>query len=394
LTGYRTLEARLVLLLCGTEDQRQLRMQEAESLSRGVDGVALLALLERVNLVNLVGRRLLALDAPVPAGLAEKIELSTCAARERGTLFELITLSVLAALDKAGLRALPLKGSILARQVHGDTGLRSSVDIDILVAREELSHAVSVVAEMGWELEVESPRIKGLPLLHETLIHPTLPSVELHWRVHWYEDRFASEALQRAEAWPGGERLRMQPADELAAMILFYARDGFSGLRIPADIAAWWSAEHQRLPDRLAVRETARQYSELSAPLLVGAALLERLVGVPAPDLRVAPIRWRVARSLADPFLASSPPQVRANASLIDLLLAPPRGYPESLGRELNRAPRQRRVGKSERPVSKLEHFVRVLRRWGLALSLALMRFVRGGRTDQSLDATRRYRIG
>ena len=42
---------------------------------------------------------------------------------------------------------------------------------------------------------------------------------------------------------------RPAPADELAALLLYYARDGFAGLRLAADIAAWWDANGRGLPD-------------------------------------------------------------------------------------------------------------------------------------------------
>ncbi|MGZ4330333.1 MAG: hypothetical protein ACXVXL_20250 [Solirubrobacteraceae bacterium] len=67
-----------------------------------------------------------------------------------------------------------------------------------------------------------------------------MPRVELHWRVHWYEDRFAADALEPAERPVARAPLRMLPADGLATLTLIYARDGLSGLRTPADIAAWW----------------------------------------------------------------------------------------------------------------------------------------------------------
>ena len=214
---------------------------EAVALVEQVHGARLLALLERLNLVTLVGQRLLALRAEIAAPVTSEVESLTRIARERGTLFELITLAVLAALEDAGIRALPLKGTTLARELYDDTALRTSVDVDVLVAPEDLRHAVEVVQGMGWQCEAGLSREVGLPLLHECLVHPTLPRVELHWRVHWYERRFAADALERAARERVGAPLRMQPADELASLILFYERDGFSGLRTPADIAGWWS---------------------------------------------------------------------------------------------------------------------------------------------------------
>ncbi len=73
----------------------------------------------------------------------------------------------------------------------------------------------------------------------------------------------------------------MQPADGLAALTLFYARDGFAGLRMPADAAAWWDARCDGLEIDRVVEEMALRYPELGAPLRLGTELLGALVGLP-----------------------------------------------------------------------------------------------------------------
>ena len=67
-------------------------------------------------------------------------------------------------------------------------------------------------------------------MLHVRLLHDAgLPDIELHWRVHWYEAEFGALALARAESGPDGVR-RLRTEDDLAALMLYQARDGFAGL--------------------------------------------------------------------------------------------------------------------------------------------------------------------
>src|SRR6201999_2782545 len=66
-----------------------------------------------------------------------------------------------------------------------------------------------------------------------------LPPVELHWRIHWYERNFAVERLL-PPASPASPDWCPEPVDELAALLLFYARDGFIDLRLATDLGAWW----------------------------------------------------------------------------------------------------------------------------------------------------------
>jgi Uncharacterised nucleotidyltransferase len=380
-----TPEGRLVLLLCGTEERRRARADEAVALVERVRGAHLMTLLEHLRVISLVGQRLLALPAEIAPLVTEQIESSTSVARERGTAFELITLAVLAALEDAGIRALPLKGSTLARELYHDPALRSSVDVDLLVARGDLRQAIEVVHRMGWQWEADVTRDGGLPALHECLVHPTLPTVELHWRVHWYEQRFAAEALARAERAHTGEPLRMQPADGLASLILFYARDGFSGLRTPADIAAWWSSRCASFGGESPLAALAERHPALRGPLQVGSAVLDPLVGVRACRGQRLPLRWRLAAEMANPFLVGSRSQVGVNASLVDVLLAPPGDTPTSIQRELRKVSMLRRgrladCGSLSLGLARAEHTLRVLRRWGLGLISAAVGLARGGR--------------
>src|SRR5205814_8803590 len=98
------------------------------------------------------------------------------------------------------------------------------------VAPEHLKRAVEVVRELGYARPTDYVDSSGLPLLHFALVHERdeLPPVELHWRIHWYETRFARERLLAPDGAPDW---RPAPVDELAALLLFYARDGFTGLR-------------------------------------------------------------------------------------------------------------------------------------------------------------------
>ena len=96
---------------------------------------------------------------------------------------------------------------------------------------------------MAWAISPPTDYVQdsGLPLLHFVLVHERgeLPPVELHWRVHWYEQRFARERLLPPTAGQEGQ-WRPAPADELTSLLLFYARDGFIDLRLATDLGAWW----------------------------------------------------------------------------------------------------------------------------------------------------------
>jgi hypothetical protein len=356
-------EDELILLVAGTRDRR------AAARFEDVDWPALLAELEYQRLVPLLGGRIIAAaGASAPTDFAHAVSQATASARDTGALLELTTLRIATALEAAGVANVPLKGPLLARALHGDPGMRYSRDVDVLVAREDLGRAVEALAPLGWRLaEGETPD----PLLHLVLVHEAgLPDIELHWRVHWYEAEFGARALARAEKGADGIR-RLRPEDDLAALMLYHARDGFAGLRHPIDIAAWWDG-HEVASDAPVLEEIARAHPALRRALTASAVLLERLVGVPAGRLVELPARlpWGATRAiaLANPLMRGRPQQITAEVSLVDGLLSPKGQRVAFLRRRA--LPSKRELPASDHPVAiaRTEHALRVARRYVAAV--------------------------
>lgn len=380
-------ERRLILLMCGTSARRQARQDEIAHLAGVVDGRRLVELLVQMRLLVLVGGRLRKLGFTGLAELELELEAFGETARHWGTLTELAGLEILARLESAGIPAVPLKGSILARQLYRDVGARTSVDLDVLVAPQDLRAAVAALEEIGWRWQRDIPRNGGLPLLHETLLHPALPRVELHWRVHWYERQFAADAVARAVKPSADAPLEMEPMDGLITLMLFYARDGFAGLRYPADAAAWWDGRCVGSPGPGPTELVTDRYPSLVAPVSVAASLLSTLAGVPAQPRRDLPFRWRVAAGLASPFLEGGRRQAEANAGFTDLLLAPPSAAGDAVRRVLGNAPDhspQRTPSGPRHGRATWAHVLRVARRWVVAVVPAVVRgYALGRSTDR-----------
>jgi hypothetical protein len=191
--------------------------------------------------------------------------------------------------------------------------------------------------------------------------------VELHWRVHWYEIEFSARALARARPGPDGVR-RLQAGDELAALLLFHARDGFAGLRHAIDAAAWWDA-HAAAHDRVLLADAALEHPALARALLASATVLEQLVGVPADRLVPGPsdVPWGVRRAvaLANPLMRGTPEQITAEITLVDALLAP-EGQRRAFVRRrvlVGRHDLPPAIGGRSLAIARAEHVLRVLRR-------------------------------
>ncbi|HMJ02843.1 MAG TPA: nucleotidyltransferase family protein [Conexibacter sp.] len=387
-------EHELALLLAGTEALRERHRARALALTERVEPDALEAFLLRAGVLSLLGRRLERLvgDA-LPAGFRARLDAHAAQAQRQGVGQELLTVRLLAALGEAGIRALPLKGPLLGERLHGAAGARISADVDLLVAPGALPRAVDVVCGLGYR--VEPPREPGdatAPTLHERLVHPDgLPDVELHWRVHWYETRFSTELL--AESATGADGcLVPRREDELAMLLLIYARDGFAGLRLACDLAAWWDRYGDELGPR-GVSATATAHPETARALATATVVAERLVGLPARrvlDPGLLGTASPPAARLANWPLRGAAGQISANVSLADWLMAPHGQWSALVRRNVLLSRRELRsrwpeadAGPLARTRLRLLHAARVISRYAIATWT-----LRGGRTWTPLPSS------
>jgi Uncharacterised nucleotidyltransferase len=331
-------EHELALLLCQTTDARSRLGSVIVELAATVDYEKFASALYSNGLLANCGSRLKEICGDMlPSSFVEAVDVAKGRLRLHSVLYEAITTDLLGALESEGLRALPLKGVLLARRIHGETPLRPSVDIDVLVSRSDMEAARRVIESRGYADGGEIAYVDGLPNLHYSFYAPGghLPPVELHWRIHWYETRFSEQMLKRSYVDGSGLR-RAQLSDELGALLLFYQRDNFSGLRLAADIAAWWDVYGGELPAG-SLAPLLSEHPELHDALLASTGVVERLVAVPATRVLPGSPRRRRRASWAvriadwtlrdaNPRLQEPDPKLVANMALIDLLMTPKGG--------------------------------------------------------------------
>jgi Uncharacterised nucleotidyltransferase len=319
-------ERQLALLLAGTCAQRARNHARINELSARTSFTELESFLREDGMLTLLGRRLLEVTDRVPKSFAQLVAEYARSAQRQGVYQQMLTLRLAAALSDTGVRTLPLKGPLLGERIYGEVEARVSADIDLLVGASDLAQATDVLEWLGYQraLGADAPRSKR-PNLHERLRGPDgLPDVELHWRVHWYGERFSAEILRHAVPGPDGS-LRARTAHELVALLLFYARDGFSGIRLLADITTWWD----RFGGTLAageLDELARKHSEIVGLLATSTLVAAQLGGLPAQQLfdpAVLSQASQHAMRLSNWPLLGSRGQITANGSLVDWFLTP-----------------------------------------------------------------------
>jgi hypothetical protein len=318
-------EVQLMLLAISTRERCTSRTDLVAALADEVqvDELAAYVLQQRLSIV--VPARLDDLGLNHLAGaVRNRVRARRDQVQAEATIQTVITHGLLRSLEEQGIPAIALKGVILSERIYGDTASRESRDIDVLVAPDRLEDAVAIARE---EFLYAAPRdalaADGRPLLHYSLSHPSGgPGLELHWRVHWYEAESGAAMLQRSSVADATRRMR--PADEFASLLLFYARDGFAGLRNLAALTAWWDRYGGALPQS-GLAEFAEEFPQLAPALSTSVRVAAQLGGLP-PALQIGGSRssrrtTRAAR-LATPQ-PSDAARWQADVALVDLLLAP-----------------------------------------------------------------------
>jgi hypothetical protein len=219
------------------------------------------------------------------------------------------------ALDKAGARAVVLKGVALSSRLHGRLGLRTSRDIDLLVQPSAVAAALDVLDGLGFRPAQPLDR-RTLPALMrrrkdiELLGKDGSQIVELHWRL------FDNPHLMPLPDGPPARSATL--SGELSCLVLedsfnlLYlanhgAQHGWSRLKWLADFAG---LAHALGPDAVAALYDATPYAAGRRALGQALLLSAELMGLETPRqlLEEAPRdrRLRTLLALARHILAGS----------------------------------------------------------------------------------------
>ena len=95
------------------------------------------------------------------------------------------------ALTRSEIRNLLLKGPILATQLYGDLAHRTSKDLDILVAEDEVEKAGEILVQLGYELQDEYVLGNWKKKSHHLSFEHTKngTQIEIHWRLNPHYSR-------------------------------------------------------------------------------------------------------------------------------------------------------------------------------------------------------------
>jgi hypothetical protein len=145
----------------------------ADALRRNIDWDRLQSLANYHGLIPLLYRHIVAgsvkADAIPETTLTDLKNKAEAAARRNLTLSaDLIRL--LRSLEEAGIRAVPLKGPVLANLVYGSISLRKILDIDLLVDEGNFRRSIELLETLGYRHMYTAPRF---PEVNDLLLRTT-----------------------------------------------------------------------------------------------------------------------------------------------------------------------------------------------------------------------------
>ena len=180
-------------LLKSALDGRECR--EAQELDRGAWEI-IYKISKEHDLAHIIGYALRTLDIKMDEDLGKAFEKSASVAtfRYMQSAYELDAIAN--TFENAEICFMPLKGSVL-NKYYKEPWLRTSCDIDILVKKQDLERATSVlVSELGYELKPSST-------MHDvSIMSPSGVHLELHFELN--EENFKESALLTS-VWNSGE---------------------------------------------------------------------------------------------------------------------------------------------------------------------------------------------
>ena len=224
-----------------------------------------------------------------------------------GLLSELDRLAALLAQKK--IPVCPLKGPLLSKQIYGEPGLRSTGDLDLLVAEEHLDLADELLRQADYQRTVPAePLSPAQWRVYKKMKYHTAyeqaarhTRVELHWALSTPEQippEATRQYLARAHPLPSNPALLiLSNEDLLCYLILHGSRHGWESLKWLADVAMILS----RSPG-LDWEQVSHQMAGVDMLLPLGQSLLlaRDLFGASVPPSLEPLLHQRSVQRLAD----------------------------------------------------------------------------------------------
>jgi len=238
----------------------------------------------------------------------------------RSLLYSTRLVTLIKALNGAGIRAIPIKGPVLAEIAYKNLALRQFVDLDILIPKEDAIKAIACLTALGLEPEIvlKEKDLRSYVTCEDnmTFLNPgSGVPVELHWEMSGgYANQpigFSafSKRLQTVLLLDHSVK-SLEPESYLVYLCLHGSRHGWCYLDMICCVSELIKASPQIQWNRVA--DTAKEW-HVSRALLLGLFLSHLCLGTAIPAGILKRIRQdkaviRLARMVMEALFANGTP--------------------------------------------------------------------------------------
>ena len=142
--------------------------------------------LSRLNLVSPLLYLNLKKIGGVPGDVLDELKKAYLVTIRNNVLHGRETMKLIGLLEKAGVEAVPLKGSLASDMIFGDPGLYPTGDVDLLVRSQSMEKAKEALLGAGYRESYGENEADFLASSYHLIFHDGGYSVELHWNlVKW-----------------------------------------------------------------------------------------------------------------------------------------------------------------------------------------------------------------
>jgi hypothetical protein len=300
-----------ILLLCTAATvSAMVRARLAHLIDQPVNWNLLLRLARFHGVTPLVARNMSA------AGFSDQVPQPYLGQLQHGyntNMYQNLMLSrdlanILSALGQHGIEAIPLKGTVLAEVLYGDPGLRTVVDIDILVRQGDVPLARTIVAGLGYK---ETDLAHGFQHPFHGAPYRKNGKAPVYLELHWGLGDSRLISIPEEEVWRRTERLQLSglstlvlsPEDNLLFLTYNLSKSDTHLLKVLGDIAEL-VRKYQGALDWEYILKSARSW-QIETAVYLALKRARDLLGALIPDKVLEGLKPRAWRRWLLDLLAS-----------------------------------------------------------------------------------------
>ena len=291
-------EMKLLVACCQSQQDTTEDDSVLQIMKSGIDWNLLLNLMDFHRVTPLMARKLAAIG---PAGVPESVLEQVRYGQKRTAIDNLEQtaelLRVLRLLQDEGVKVIPFKGTVLARQLYGDLGLRDSCDIDLIVHQQDILAIKRILAAVGYVPPTCLSPAQEIALISSACVYEVRnQNRDVDLELHWKDSNHRSLAFHPDFVWNGLQKISFggMQIETLSSEILLLllcahgTKHCWRRLRYVCDIA-----DLIKTSKNLNWTKLLRNADQVGARrmVLTGLSLAHDLLEAPVPDEILGSIR-------------------------------------------------------------------------------------------------------